>query len=409
MVLNTVPISDGPLAEIDLVSLGAASGLLWRSPTTTLVGIGEVTEVSLGVTSGAIELSEALESRRGENAVAVPGSGPVAFSALPFDRDALGRAQLPDIIIGQVGTERFVTAPSDVDLANIAEHAVGHMSIASDPMPKSISVKPSMPVSTWRDEVVAAACRRLDGSEMQKAVFARELDLQANADFPVARIVCDLGRRFPATMLFAIDGFIGASPELLVSRSDRTVRAHPLAGTASRSEDPVVDAARIEGLRASAKDRIEHRITIDWLLAELLPFCSYVDAEPDPSVLSMANVHHLGTLVEGVLSAPAASVLDLVCAVHPTPALGGDPQSDALALIEELEGFDRGRYGGPSGWVDVEGNGEFAVSVRTVDIDGSCARVCAGVGVVAQSNPDDELLETQAKFRAILGSILNPR
>ena len=138
-------------------------------------------------------------------------------------------------------------------------------------------------------------------------------------------------------------------------------------------------------------------------------FCSYVDAEPEPSVLSMANVHHLGTMVEGVLSAPPVSAVELVAGVHPTPALGGDPQAEALKLIAELEGFDRSRYGGPAGWVDAAGNGEFAVSVRTAQVQGHLATVCAGVGVVAQSDPEAELLETQAKFRAMLGSLLNPQ
>ena len=125
-------------------------------------------------------------------------------------------------------------------------------------------------------------------------------------------------------------------------------------------------------------------------------------------MVSLANVHHLGTLVEGVLSAPPASVLDLVAAVHPTPAVGGDPQDEALGLIKQLEGFDRKRYAGPAGWVDADGSGEFAVSVRTAQVDGVTATICAGVGVVAQSDPEAELEETQAKFRAMLGSFLAP-
>ena len=151
---------------------------------------------------------------------------------------------------------------------------------------------------------------------------------------------------------------------------------------------------------------MEHRITIDWLLSELLPFCSYVDAEPEPSVMTMENVHHLATTVEGMLSEPAASILDLVGAVHPTPALGGDPQHVALDLIEELEGMDRGRYGGPVGWVDAAGNGDFVVGIRSTQIDDTVATVWAGVGVVGQSDPAAELVETQAKFRALLGSLL---
>ena len=142
------------------------------------------------------------------------------------------------------------------------------------------------------------------------------------------------------------------------------------------------------------------------MLSELLEFSSYVDAEPEPSIVTLENVHHLGTLVEGVLSEPPASVLELVKAVHPTPAVGGKPQADALTLIGELEGFDRLRYAGPSGWFDGQGNGQFAVAVRTAQISGSTATVAAGVGVVAQSDPHAELEETQAKFRAMLGSFL---
>jgi menaquinone-specific isochorismate synthase len=237
-------------------------------------------------------------------------------------------------------------------------------------------------------------------------VFARALVLHASDEFAIAPIVQDLARRFEHAMLFSIDQFIGASPELLVSRIGRTVRAHPLAGTAARRDDPTEDAAQIAALLASSKDRVEHQITIDWLLEELLAFSSYVDAEPEPAVVSLSNVHHLGTLVEGVLSEPAASVLDLVVAVHPTPAVGGNPQGQALELIAELEGFDRERYAGPAGWVDGDGNGQFAVSVRTAQVDGNTATICAGVGVVAQSDPQAELEETQAKFRAMLGSFL---
>lgn len=409
MGLNTLPISVGSLSDVDLVQLGSKTGFLWRSPNVTLAGMGLVSEVSLGVAAGAQDLTAMLAARRGVDEVALPGSGPVAFAAMPFDRNAVGSAQLPDVVIGQAGTQRFVTMPDGYRIDDVVEQvaAVG----LDDPelMPATIRIAPGIEAVTWRDDIVTLARDHLQNSDVAKVVLARELVLHADRVFPIGRVVRDLGRRFPEALLFAVDGFIGASPELLVSRSERTVRAHPLAGTASRNDDAQVDAARIEELRSSAKDRAEHRITIDWLLAELLAYCSYVDAEPEPSVLSMANVHHLGTKVEGVLSSPPASVIDLVAAVHPTPAVGGDPQNEALDLISELEGFDRGRYGGPTGWVDADGNGEFAVSVRSAHVDGSNATVSAGVGVVAQSDPESELLETQAKFRAMLSSLLNPR
>ncbi len=124
--------------------------------------------------------------------------------------------------------------------------------------------------------------------------------------------------------------------------------------------------------------------------------------------MTMANVHRLGTMVEGRLSSPAAPVLELVAALHPTPAVGGSPQKEALALIAELEGAERGRYAGPVGWVDAAGNGDFAVGIRSAELDDAGARFFAGVGVVADSDPVAELAETRAKFRAMLGALIVP-
>ena len=213
---------------------------------------------------------------------------------------------------------------------------------------------------------------------------------------------------FPTAVVFRIGGFLGATPELLVSRHGDIVRAHPLAGTAPRSADPAADGRLAAGLLASAKDQGEHRITIEWLLDGLLPFCSYVDAEPEPTIVTLANLHHLGTRVEGRLSSPPASVLELVAALHPTPAVGGDPQGRALEIIAELERADRGRYAGPAGWVDGDGNGAFAVAIRSAQIDGLVTRFFAGVGVVADSDPEAELAETRTKFRAMLGALIRP-
>ena len=408
MGLNSELIESGDLGDLDLVQLGAASGFLWRSPETTLVGLGPAETVEFGLAQGGESLTDALGRMLGDDDVNCPGSGPVGFAALPFGREVVGVAHVPKIVIGQTGAKRFVTTPDGVSKADVARLAQELLLGDIGPVPTSISVLLGLPATRWRDDVVAAARDHLAASPMRKAVFARQLFLEADTEFPIRRIITDLERRFPTANLFAIDGFIGASPELLVSRADRAVRAHPLAGTARRHVDPARDAALAEELRGSIKDRTEHRITIDWLLAELLPFCSYVDAEPEPTVVSMSNVHHLGTLVEGVLSAPPASVIDLVRAVHPTPAVGGAPQADAIELIAELEGFDRLRYAGPAGWVDASGNGEFEVSVRTAQVDGAQATICAGVGLVVQCDPQAELAETQAKFRAMLGSFLSP-
>ncbi len=408
MPSTTVRLTAGPLAQIDLTELGAATGLLWRSPDIVLVGLGQLERVELGLTSESSSIgaaNEHLRQRNGVDEVGLAGAGPVGFVTLPFARTETGVMVVPQVVIGERDGTRFVTIADTLDMDAAEALVADALAAPAQPVPNKIWLTLDRSAASWRDEVVAIARERIAESDLQKAVFARALTLHADADIPTRPVITDLAARFDHAMVFAVDGFIGASPELLASRTDRTVRAHPLAGTAARSDDAAVDADHIASLLASSKDRVEHQITIDWLLTELLPFCSYVDAEPEPSVLTLANVHHLGTLVEGVLSEPAASVLELVEAVHPTPALGGAPQADALALIDELEGFDRGRCGGPTGWVDASGNGQFAVSVRTAEIDGPTARIAAGVGVVAQSDPQAELEETQAKFRAMLGTL----
>ncbi len=398
MRLNTMVIENGELATVDLVALGARSELLWRSTDSTLVGAGKMHAIDVSLANA--------DSVR--TSLADAGEGAIAFGALPFDRAAAGKMHVPEIVLSERGGVRYLTFPSDRSEADVAAELLELAAAPLAPMPRSIRLELERSATAWRDDVVGAARDHLNDTDTRKAVFARQLLLHADRPFSVGEIVIDLAERFPMAQVFAIDGFVGASPEVLVSRNDRVVRAHPLAGTAARRSDPDDDAQVVQELLASSKDRVEHKITIDWLLTELLPFCSYVDAEPEPSVMSLSNVHHLGTIVEGVLSAPPASVLDLVAAVHPTPAVGGDPQKLALELIEQLEGFDRARYAGPAGWIDADGNGEFAVSVRTAQIDGPAASICSGVGVVALSDPAAELRETQAKFRAMLGTFLRP-
>ncbi len=406
MRCQTSSIETGFLAEVNLVELGARTGLFWSSNMVVLVGFGLVESIEVDLLDGAGALSAALMARGWTGSPGEAGVGPVGFAALPFDRSCPGTAQIPSLAIVERDGRRFLTHPEVVSITEVEREVRSIIDSNTDLSPPTITLDLDRSADRWRDDVVQVARDLIAASPLEKVVLARQLTLQANADFVLAPLVEDLYRRFSHANVFSIDGFIGASPELLVSRDGRTVRAHPLAGTATRKSDDAEDAAQVAALLSSGKDRIEHQITIDWLLAELLPYCSYVDAEPEPSIVTLANVHHLGTLVEGVLSEPAASILDLVAAVHPTPAVGGNPQGEALRIIADLEGFDRQRYAGPAGWLDVAGNGEFAVSVRTAQIQGSTATIAAGVGVVAQSDPEDELLETQAKLRAMLETFL---
>jgi menaquinone-specific isochorismate synthase len=188
------------------------------------------------------------------------------------------------------------------------------------------------------------------------------------------------------------------------------VRSHPLAGTAPRTGDVERDAAIAEELVASTKNQVEHRVVIDVVHDTLLPWCSYLDWEADPSIVTVANVQHLGTRIEGRLSSPRPNVLDLVRALSPTPAVGGHPRDEALALIAAVEGVERDRYGGAVGWVDAAGNGTWAVAIRCAQLsaDRCRARLHAGGGIVADSDPLAELAETQAKFQAMLSALIRP-
>ena len=237
-------------------------------------------------------------------------------------------------------------------------------------------------------------------------VLARELVVTSDRPIDPRVVLRRLRAGYPRCYVSFVDGFGCASPELLVSRHGDVVRAHPMAGTAPRLGDPAADARLAASLLANPNYRNEHQLTIDMVHETLLGWCSFLDAEPEPSVVAIANVQHLATLVEGRLSRPEPSVLELVTALHPTPAVGGDPTAVALDLQRELEALDRRRYAGPVGWVDADGNGEWAVGIRAAEFAGDTVRVYAGNGIVADSDPGTELAETQAKFAAMLGALL---
>jgi menaquinone-specific isochorismate synthase len=331
-------------------------------------------------------------------------AGPVAIGALPFLAADPTRLLIPSLLVRKVGDgTTWVTTIDGRDVDDLVpERRPG-------PTSGSFSVGPVAPLSMHRDAVVAArdAVRRGD---LIKAVIAREIVIRSDHDIDVHAVLLRLRAAFGASYRYSVDGLIGASPELLVSVEGDVVRSHPLAGTTPRTGDPVTDAELARALVASTKDQIEHRVVIDVVHDMLLPDCSYLDWEPEPSVIPVANVQHLGTLVEGRLSEPRPDSLSLARRLCPTPALGGHPRAEALELIAAVEGFTRGRYGGAVGWVDASGDGVWAVTIRCAEIaaDRRSARLVAGGGIVADSDPDAELAETQAKFQAMLSAIIRP-
>jgi menaquinone-specific isochorismate synthase len=378
-------------------TLGPAT-TAFLSPRRELRGWGRAAVIDLPApwVDHVDAVAEVLDAVEAESEIHAPGTGPVAFGALPFDRTAPARLVVPARVSG-------VTPDGDRWVTVVGDEEVGAHVTA--PWPDRVELRVAEPADEWCGSVVTAT-KRIAAGDLTKVVLAREVAVVADVPLDPAAVAARLFDAHPAALRFCVDGFVGASPELLVSRVGDVVRAQPMAGTTPRSGDPDLDARRAGELLSSAKNRREHQITIDVVHDTLLPWCSYLDAEPEPSVAPAGSVQHLATMVEGRLSHPAPSVLDLVAALHPTPAVGGWPREPALELLAELEPRSRGRYAGPVGWVDGRGNGAFAVGIRSIEIDGACASVFAGVGVVADSDPRSELEETRAKLRATLPSLL---
>ena len=302
-----------------------------------------------------------------------------------------------------------IVASDDVGLDSI--DVVAAIASPPDPAPEAsaYTLGPDGSVDHYLSAVSAARDAVLRG-ELTKAVIARPITVTADRPIDVHAVMRRLKASFGSSYRYSVDGFIGASPELLVEVEGPVVRSHPLAGTAPRTGDVDNDARIAAELIESTKNQIEHRIVIDVVHDTLLPWASYLDWEPEPSIVTVANVQHLGTRMEGMLSQPGPPVTELVRALSPTPAVGGHPRDEALALIDEVEGFVRGRYAGAVGWVDAAGDGSWAVALRCAEIsaDGLGARLVAGGGIVADSDPLAELAETQAKFQAMLSAIVRP-
>ncbi len=398
--------------DIDPIRIGA-HGTLWADAGFTLAGIGEAIRIPVDRARGIEGASTAQQILSDITFASEDGEvnhTPVAFAAFPFDPKAPGDLIIPRILIRQPSDGAIwvtVTGEGNFSLEEATEEIVSLSERDENPRPTSAEVESLIPPEQWRDELVTEAIGHTRDGDLEKMVLAREIQISMDNDINVPQVINNLLFTNPDAMIFSIEGFVGASPELLVSRTNDLVQANPLAGTAIRLADEEQDRSSMASLLDSVKDHYEHRITIEWLLNELLPFCSYVDADPEPRIISLPNVHHLATNVHGHLSLPAASVLELVAALHPTPAVAGKPQTQAIDLIAKIEKSGRGKYAGPVGWVDANGDGAFAVGIRSAQIAGAKARLFAGVGIVADSDPQSELEETYGKFQTMQSALLS--
>jgi isochorismate synthase len=232
--------------------------------------------------------------------------------------------------------------------------------------------------------------------------------LQLDRPFDVEAVLDRLRAKFPDCTLFAVRRgeatFIGATPETLVSLTGREVRADCLAGTAKRGADEATDGALAEALLADEKERREHALVVRGLTEALAPVCESMDVPSEPGLRRTATVQHLHTPFRGTTDR-RRHVLELVARLHPTPATAGLPRATSMALIRQHEGFDRGWYAGPVGWLDANGDGEFCVALRSALVRDETALLYAGCGIVAGSDPEREFVEAGAKLEAMRGAL----
>ena len=328
------------------------------------------------------------------------GDVPIVLGALPFDVHEPAALQVPERVT-------FIDALPDWP---------------SRP-PTGVRIAETLPPPAEHRARVAGAVERLrlPGAELQKVVLARAMRVVADADWDPRGVLRRLLAADPAAYGYLVDlspagspyvgsTLVGASPELLVARHGDQVRCRPFAGSAPRSPDPDVDRANGAALASSGKNRHEHLLVVDAIRAALEPLCTDVLVDREPQLHHTDALWHLSTRVTGTLRDKSTTALDLALAMHPTPAVGGHPTAAATALIAELEG-DRGFYAGATGWCDSAGDGRWVVSIRCAQLapDRRSALAHSGGGIVAESDPNDELDETTTKFHTIMTGLGAPR
>jgi isochorismate synthase len=411
-----VTLGSPPRLEMTIDPLGDAFDLLaaYQPPGVFFERGGRGVAGSVGfptMTSGSAGPRDVVEVLRGATTRRHAVS-PVAVGAIAFGR---GGRILHELMVPR----RAAVRGSDGRAWRVDAAPLGHRAEDPQPFDRVIGGTPHEPFAGVRlaevppagdyAAAVATAVDRIRRGELRKVVLARTVEVRAGRALDPRLLLHRLRAVDPHAYTFAAptnDGVIvGASPELLVSRVGREVRSNPLAGSAPRSGDADEDRTNAEALVASSKDQEEHAIVVDAVAETLEPFCDQLTWDPEPILRETPNIWHLSTRFRGVLREPAPSALDLVAELHPTPAVAGAPRDAALDTIAELEPFDRGRYAGPVGWVDADGDGEWAIALRCAELRGDRAILYAGAGIVADSDPARELDETERKFRSFLDAL----
>lgn len=404
----------------------------WEEPDRgfALAGVGEATSV---VSRGAdrfrdlaADCARIVRDRlRVEPAGMPAGAGPVWVGGFAFDADG-GSAPhwsslppalltMPEITLCRQDDRTLLTVAAMLSPgrdpgavmrrveARLAQEHAGLPMLDPDrggPVKVASAIDPGHYASA-----VAQAVDRIRSGNLTKVVLAREVRAEASAAHDPAALFGALRELFPSCFCFCVGtpeaAFMGASPELLVRRRGAGVQTVALAGSTRRSADPAVDDHLGEQLRVSVKNRSEHEIVVKRIGQTLRPHSVWVETGGEPVVIKVANIQHLATPIHAQLANPMSAV-ELAALLHPTPAVGAEPAVAGLAAIAELEELDRGWYAGPVGWMDAIEDGEFCVALRSALLRDRTAHLFAGAGIVADSDPEAELAETELKLGALL-------
>jgi menaquinone-specific isochorismate synthase len=386
----------------------------WVRGGSGLVGWGEVARITLPAgedrfTAGEKWLRALFDTAETDDQVGLAGCGPVAFGSFTFDPASDGSVLIvPRTVLGRRGDRAWRTDIRDTgdhDPPGLAPLTLARTGATGSPASRPGTAEPGrirwhdggLSAPAWQ-RAVAIAVARIRAGGLGKVVLARDLNATAPQPIDIRVVLRRLAARYPDCHTYTCEGLTGATPELLIRRDGTRITSLVLAGTAPRGSTGVQDEAIAAALLASEKDTAEHAYAVESVREVLAPLCDSLAIDPAPWLLTLANVRHLATDVSGTLTGDT-SALAVAAALHPTAAVGGTPTPVAMELIRELEGMDRGRYAGPVGWVDSRGNGEWGIALRCAEIIGATARLFAGCGIVAGSDPVAELGETQAKLR----------
>ena len=334
-----------------------------------------------------------LEKLAISDSVHVSGTGPILFTSFSFDQNEESVLVIPEVIVGMRNGSSWITWIGDQAQPKLAENAQYLEDAEYNWGDGSLSP------GEWQSRV-AQAIKEIESTKLEKVVLARDLKVNSHRSIDPRKILRNLSAEYPSTWIFAVDGLIGATPELLLRLSRGMVTSRVLAGTIRKTGDDEKDLALAASLARSSKDLEEHEYAVRSVAEALEPFCTSTNVPESPFVLHLANVMHLATDVTGALieSKKSVDAFTLLEKLHPSAAVCGTPTDIATKVIKDIEGMSRGRYAGPVGWLDARGDGELGIALRCGQITENEIQIYAGCGIVAGSNPEKELSESNAKF-----------